>query len=281
MKKKSNHKVRGPRIAILSEDDRDFLKGKLTRTPSKTCDFYSDLKLRFTALIQDLTLIHDDPNGNIRSIKSSIIFSLRYKPENWISDYSLLKIITHGSYQESYINEFRKFKKKKVSYYWMNVVNEKLVFKENKSNYSIYKKAEKPNYMFRRLGKLKDDQDWLKREGHILLDAYSQIKDLLPIKKEDAMTYDEIKKRLLNPKPYIDWNKENNTMSMSVFKRKFPDDYKEFRKQQRMDTFSKKEEIRIQKKLSQIKEKEKQKSRKKLIKKFNLKSDDLFNSYFT
>ena len=267
-------KFRGPRKAILSDNERDFLKGNVTKTPSDICDFYDVLKKRFTALIQDLILIHDDPVGNARLFKSSIAFSLENKKENWVSKLELNEIVNNKISQELFINEFVYFKIKKISYYWLKIVNQESFFKKDKSNYSLYKKAEKPHNMFRHLSKLKNNEDWLKREGNVLLDAYKQIQDLLPQKKEDAMTYEKIKKMLSNPKLYRDWNKEHNTMSMSAFKRKYPSEYKEIRKKQKIKEFTKNENIRVYEKLLQINKKELQKIEKKVIKKFNLHSLD-------
>jgi len=97
-KRSKNKKIipRGQRLAILSDKESQFVKGKWNLIPKKRSEFYLEFEKRFRALLKDLELIHNDPKGNMRPFKRKIVFEFGYKPEHWIATFSINEILNHG-----------------------------------------------------------------------------------------------------------------------------------------------------------------------------------------
>ena len=270
--KKSTKKIgRGKRHPLLSDMDREIIKGKLK--PNDLYDFTYDLEKKIYELLDDLKLIKNDPYGVTNELKSRIGFNIVYKKENWIAELALNEIISVDFSGELYINKFRRYKKNKNYLYWLNLVSDSAVFKKGKSNYHIHQKAQYPKYMFEKLTSVKNNEDWLKRDGAILLECYMKIKELLPTTREDAKSINELKKYLAEPDKYLEWNREQNKMTLSEFKKENPLAYNNWVNEKKFLKFVEKKFKRIQlqnkKKLEKFNKKEILKLKNELMNKFN------------
>lgn len=215
---------------MLTSTDRKFLKGLIDKNSRKTTDFSIDLEKKIYALLDDLQLIRDDPVGNALPVKSKFVFELR-KPEYSIATSSIYDIVVANISRISYLDQFQIHMKKKVPYYWLKIITDNSeVFKKN-TRYVTYKNSLRPNFMFRRLHQKKNDEDWLNNSGKILIEAFTKNKNLIPTNKEDAVSISYLKEMISNKKKYKKWNKErikeDENMTLSQFKEKFPKEYSE------------------------------------------------------
>ena len=210
----------------------------------------------------------------MRPFKRRVVFEFSFKPEHWVAGISINDILNHGLSTELYINEFRRYKKNRVFHYWLNIVKENAVFKNNKPHFTTYQRAENPNFIFRKMTKVRDDKEWLDSGGVVLLQSYRKIKDLLPTSKETAVTYNEIKKMISNPTFYRDLKEKHNTITIKEFKRKHPVEYTQFLKEQKIKIFLDKEYSKINEKLKKNNDKEVSKLKSKIKKKYQITNLD-------
>lgn len=183
--KKHERRNKTPRLALFSENEREYLHGRADFDTVRKSQFYHNLDLRFYALLRDLELLgHSAKLKSWRSFRASN-YKSRIKKSNYFED--LFSDIEHG--YESAIHRISKNKgKNKKIIYWIDhsPIERARRTKPTKIDERVFNK----DWLFRHIKKKLTDS-----EEKLFLRAYNH-GNILPFKKEDAISIDEIKKRL-------------------------------------------------------------------------------------
>lgn len=177
MQKKQAQKT--SRLALFSENERDYLKGKKTMDIVRKSQFHHILDKRFDALLKDLDLL--GRSDKLKSWRSLRVWKYNYhlKATNYFN--TLFSDIQRG-YQSAIRRVSTGKGKNKKSLYWLD----NSPINDTKIDERIFN----PNFLFRhvKIGLTENDKK-------IFLNAVEH-GGILGFKKEDAINMTEIKRRL-------------------------------------------------------------------------------------
>lgn len=170
------------RLALFSENERRYLKGKQEYSNVMKSKFHKDLDHRFNALIEDLEMMQSSSKLQLWKIHRSFKYDQYFRRMNYFSN-----LFPHA--EVFYVNALRQIKIKKGVYkYWQD--NTPL------DDIRIDKRSFEPGFFFRHCRNLLNDpNDEKAATRKTLLEAFHH-QGILPTKKEDAITFEEIKNRL-------------------------------------------------------------------------------------
>jgi hypothetical protein len=172
MIQKQSQKTR--RLALFSENERDYLNGKYNKSSVRRSQFYHDLEIRFDELLKDLELIR-----NSEKLKTWKFLRRRKYHNYFLTSHYFVNIFS--DWKIAYPDQLHKIKKKKKILYWLKRVS---------YDGRIDDRLLNSDYLFRRIRTEISEND-----KKSLLQAYEK-QNVLPLSKEDAVTLEEIKKRL-------------------------------------------------------------------------------------
>jgi hypothetical protein len=176
---KTNKARKSSRLALFSETDRLYLKGKISKDRVGKSQFHSNLDKRFEALLEDLALL--TKSSNLKSWRKTRAW--KYHAEFHEANYFFYLFSDFDYGYSSLVRRISKGRgKSKKQLYWLD--------RRPMNNQRINERIFNKNYLFRapRLNLTTQDKE-------LFLKAYHN-QGILPDKKEDAITLDEIKKRL-------------------------------------------------------------------------------------
>ncbi|HUT06293.1 MAG TPA: hypothetical protein VMW74_06360 [Nitrosopumilaceae archaeon] len=204
---------RSSRLALFSENERRYLRGKRPLSYVMKSQLHHNLDQRFDALMEDLNLLNKSPQlkpwRSLRSWK----YRTEFTEVNYFSN--LFSDVEYG--YQSAIRRITKGKgKHKKSLYWLDRSPTKI----QKIDERIFNSS----YLFRHI-KIKLTE----HDKKLFLDAYHN-QSIFPDNKKDAITIDEIKKRLTGVSK-IRTNEEKVKISKDTFQD--PRDYAIFKVRER------------------------------------------------
>jgi hypothetical protein len=166
------------RLALFSENEKKYLKGKTTFDTVRKSQFHHNLDQRFDALLDDLELLRRSKNLKAwRSLRTG-----RYSP--YFTDpnhfQSLFSDFDYG-YPEALRRVSKGKGKHKKSLFWLD---------RSPVSDKIDERIFDSNYLFRHVKKWLTDID-----KELFLKAYRN-QDILPINKDKAISIEEIKNQL-------------------------------------------------------------------------------------
>lgn len=174
-----NQAQKTSRLALFSENDRIYLKGNKSLDTVRKSQFHHNLDLRFDALLKDLELIKK--SKRLKSWKSlrAFKYNIYFNTVNYFSD---LFIDIEKGYQLALRHVSKGKGKNKKYFYWLD----SSPLKDSKIDERIFNSE----FLFRhvRTGLTNNDKK-------LLLKAVDN-QGILPLKKGDAISLNEIKKRL-------------------------------------------------------------------------------------
>jgi hypothetical protein len=177
MKKK--HAQKTSRIALFTENERDYLHGKKSMSTVMKSQFHHNLDIRFNALLKDLELIHKTEILNGWKSTRAYRYTIYFKSMNYFLN--LFSNIEQG--YQSTLRHIQSGKgKNKKHRYWLD----HSPLKDNKIDERIFNK----DFLFRHIRSGLTDND------KKLLLAATNNQGILSTKMEGAITIEEIKKRL-------------------------------------------------------------------------------------
>lgn len=177
MKQKKAQKT--SRMAILSENDRAYLQGKKSLDYVRKSQFHSVLDQRFNALLKDLELIHKTEYLKAWKSTRAIRYDIYFKEANYFA--TLFSNVEKG-YQSVLRHVSSGKGKRRTHKFWLD----HSPLKDKKIDERIFNK----DFLFRHIKKEITESD-----KKLLLKAVD-ISGILPSKEDEAITIEEIKKRL-------------------------------------------------------------------------------------
>lgn len=210
MRKKQAQKT--SRLALFSENERDYLKGKKTMDIVRKSQFHHILDQRFDALLKDLDLLgHSDKLKSWRSLRAWK-YNYHLEATNYFN--TLFSDIQRG-YQSAIRRVSTGKGKNKKSLYWLdnNPIN------DTKIDERIFNS----NFLFRHV-----KIELTENDKKIFLQAVEN-GGILGFKKEDAINMIEIKRRL-SGESKIRTNEKKYTM-----KELADEDYENFKKIKKLE----------------------------------------------
>jgi len=177
MKKKQAQKT--SRLALFSENDRAYLQGKRSYDTIRKSQFHHDLDQRFNALLKDLELIHKTEYLKAWKSTRAFRYNIYFHETNYFA--TLFSNVERG--YQSVLRQVSSGKGKKRKHrYWID----HSPLKDNKIDERIFNK----DFLFRHI-KIE-----ITEEDKKLLLLAVDTQGILPSKEDEAITIEEIKKRL-------------------------------------------------------------------------------------
>ena len=167
------------RLALFSENECAYLKGKKPLNTVRKSQFHHDLDLRFDALLKDLELIKKSKYLKAWKSLRAFKYNIYFKEANYFLN--LFMDIEKG-YQLALRRISSGKGKHKKHRYWLDLSP----LKDKKIDERIFNSE----FLFRHIREGLSDKD-----KKLLLRATDN-QGILPLKKKDAISLDEIKKRL-------------------------------------------------------------------------------------
>lgn len=204
MDNKKNQAQKTKRLAIFSENEKKYLKGKRNLDIKMKSKFHKKLNVKFEALLQDLELM-------ARSERLKIWRSSHYKSLYVCSQTNIFQHMLSNS-QILYIDTIRHKRSGKKHFFWLDL-------SPRKYDDRFDERALQSEFLLRHIrGKTKDVF------GDKLIEAYK--KNLIPIEKKDAISEKELQLLLLNKmKP-----KSHKDMTLSEVEKEDPESAKRIKK---------------------------------------------------
>ena len=164
------------RYPLFTKKERDYLQGKISFSRVRKAQFHDILEERFDEFLKDLELLQNSENLEIwRNIKAP-----KYKRQ-FIDTYRFNNVFS--TWKRTYPDKICRIKtrKKKIRIlYWL----------EHDMSERIDERLFHSSFLFRQL-RIQIPED----DKKLLVDAYER-QNILPYKKENAITLQEIKNRL-------------------------------------------------------------------------------------
>lgn len=165
------------RIALFSENERLYLQGRLSYNRIRKSQFHHDLEIRFDEFLKDLELLRTSENlKNWRLLRKE-----KYK-KYFLDSHFFMNIFL--DWKQTYPTALRTIPKhvdgKKIMHYWLD---------PQTTIFNIDERVFEPEFLFRRLKNIEDSH----KRFFVL--AYEN-GGILPYARNDAITFDEVKRRL-------------------------------------------------------------------------------------
>ena len=191
------------RVCLFSENEKKFLKGKKSYDRKMKHEFFKNLDLRFDELLKDLALMNKS-----KSINSWKAFR-RWRFSAWFNQDMIRQAFdnTQRIYVERMKSVTKGKGKSKRHFFWLD--------EKPLSDNKIDDRAFNSKFLFRGMRNL--DNVWFETSGKILLKAYHN-QGILPNKKDDRITLDEIKKRLTGKSKIRTNIKQIRNINKDIFK---------------------------------------------------------------
>ena len=195
------------RVALFSENEKLFLESSKSFDRKQKHEFFKNLDQRFDELLKKLELMKRS-----KSLKSWKSFRA-WRYHGWFN----LDMIRQAfdNTQRIYVERLKHYTegkgKNKRHFFWLDIKP----LKDNR----IDDRAFNSEFLFRGLRNLKDNDEWMKTNGELILQVYE--KNLLPTLEKNAITIRDIQNILKGKtKP----KKEEPKQSQSKFLKEFAKD---------------------------------------------------------